>query len=489
MAMRGLVKPGINFGNMGTGAPLDMQFYFPGYADGGISGDVEGTADAIQNYQRLPHLISMNTVTQKISRLRIPEAILDGKAEGYLTDSKSLEGQFMRFSYPAPGHSPIKMMYKYGGSHFGTTMESNRLAKALQSENIEFILNQSIWNEGETAFADLILPACTNFERTDIGEWASSGGYGHHNFNQLNHRVITLQHKCIEPLGESKSDFQIFLELSKRLGLSAYFGEGKSELLWCREQFLSSDLSKVISWKEFLKKGYYVVPAETKSENRAPASMRWFAEGRKKDVPEPSPLPCEYGEEYLRGLQTQSGKFEFEPSSLKRFDDPERPPVNKYIPAWEGRQTKDLYERFPLQLITPHPRFSFHTLGDGKDSVINDIVDHRVLIDGYYYWTARMHFADAAARGIRHHDLVRLFNDRGSVICAVVLTERLVPGVVHSAESSSQYDPIGEPGASPDRGGCVNLLTPKRHMTGKTTASAPNSCLIEVEKWHGESAS
>ena len=33
---------------------------------------------------------------------------------------------------------------------------------------------------------------------------------------------------------------------------------------------------------------------------------------------------------------------------------------------------------------------SFHTLGDGKDSVINDIRDHRVLIDGYYYWIARI---------------------------------------------------------------------------------------------------
>lgn len=484
MAMRGLGKPGINFGNLGVGAPLDMQFYFPGYADGGISGDVEATADAVQNYQRMPHLISMNTVTQKISRLRIPEAILDGKAEGYPTDSKSLEGQFMRFSYPSAGHSPIKMMYKYGGSHFGTTMESNRLAKALQSESLEFILNQSIWNEGEALFADLILPACTNFERTDIGEWASSGGYGHHNYNQLNHRVITLQHKCIEPLGESKSDFQIFLELSKRLGLSAYFGEAKTELLWCREQFLSSDLPKAISWKEFLRKGYYVVPAEHKPENRAPTSMRWFAEGRKKDVPEPSPLPAEYGEEYLSGLQTQTGKFEFESSSLKRFgQDPERPPVNKYIPSWEGRQTTELYERFPLQLITPHPRFSFHTMGDGKDSVINDITDHRVAVDGYYYWTARINSADAAARGIRQHDLVKLFNERGAVICAAVLTDRLLPGVVHSYESSAEYDPIGEPGTSPDRGGCVNVLTPKRHMTAKTSASAPNSCLIEIEKW------
>ncbi len=484
MAMQGLGKPGVNFGNLTVGAPLDMQFYFPGYADGGISGDVEGTADAVQNYQRMPHLISMNTTNQRIPRLRIPEAILDGKTEGYPTDSKSLEGQFQRFTYPAAGHSTIKMMYKYGGSHFGTTMESNRLAKAYRSDSLEFVLNQAIWDEGETKFADLILPACTNFERTDIGEWASSGGYGHHNYNQLNHRVITLQHKCIEPLGESKSDFQIFLELSKRLGLSAYFGEAKTELQWCREQFLSSDLSKVISWKKFMRKGYYVVPPENKVANRAPTSMRWFAEGRKKDVPEPSPLPGEYGDRYLEGLQTQSGKFEFEPSSLKRFgQDPDRPPINTYTPAWEGRATTDLYMKYPLQLITPHPRFSFHTMGDGKDSVINDIVDHRVNVGGHYYWIARMNSRDAEARGIRQHDLIRLHNDRGSVICAAVLTERLVPGVVHSYESSAEYVPIGDPGDSPDIGGCVNVLTPKRHMTEKTSASAPNSCLIEVEKW------
>ncbi|MCP4071612.1 MAG: molybdopterin-dependent oxidoreductase [Hyphomicrobiales bacterium] len=483
MAMQGLGKPGVNFGNLTVGAPLDMQFYFPGYADGGISGDMEGTADAVQNYQRMPHMISMNTSNQRIPRLRIPEAILDGETHGYPTDPKSLEGQFQRFGYPSPGHSPIKMMYKYGGSHFGTTMESNRLARAYQSDSLEFVLNQSIWDEGEAKFADLILPACTNFERTDIGEWASSGGYGHHNYNQLNHRVITLQHKCIEPLGESKSDFQIFLELAKRMGLSAYFGEAKTEIQWCREQFLSSDLSKVISWKKFMKKGYFVVPPEENEANRAPTSMRWFYEGRKKDVPEPSPLPAEYGEEYLEGLQTQSGKFEFEPNSLKRFgQDPGRPPINRYIPAWEGRQTKELIDKYPLQLITPHPRFSFHTLGDGKDSVINDIQDHRVLVDGHYYWIARINPAEAMKRGIRHHDLIKLFNDRGAVICAAVLTGRLMEGVVHSYESSAEYQPVGDPGVSPDIGGCVNVLTPTRHMTEKTTASAPNSCLIEIEK-------
>ena len=362
-------------------------------------------------------------------------------------------------------------------------MESNRLAKAYQSQELEFVLNQSIWNEFEAKFADIALPACTNLERDDISEWASAGGYGHHNFNQLNHRVITMQHKCIEPLGESKSDYRIFLELSKRLGMSAYYGEGRTEIQWAREQFLSSDIAKRMSWKKFLKKGYYVVPPEENEKNRPPVSMRWYAEGRKKDVPEPAPPPAEYGETFLEGLQTRSGKFEFEPETLKRYDqDPGRPSINRYMPAWEGRTTDELTDRYPLQLLTPHPRYSFHTLGDGKDSIINDIEEHRVLIGGHYFWVARINEADAEARGIARHDLVRLYNDRGAVICAAVPTKLLMPGVVHAWESSAEYQPVGEPGTSADIGGCVNFLTPKRHMTPNTTSSSPNSCLIEIEK-------
>ena len=45
-AMQGLGKPGINMGNLQWGCPLDFNFYFPGYADGGMSGDLENTVDA-----------------------------------------------------------------------------------------------------------------------------------------------------------------------------------------------------------------------------------------------------------------------------------------------------------------------------------------------------------------------------------------------------------------------------------------------------------
>ena len=484
MAMQGLGKPGVNMGCLQQGTPVETRFYFPGYAEGGMSGELEFTAMPIQLYQRMPQLISMNTVAQGIPRLKLPEAILEGHADGHISDPKTIDKQFLKFGYPAPGHSPVKMYYKYGGSHLGTLVEANRYARMYASENLEFVVNQSIWLEGEAKFADVILPACTSFERWDIGEFANPGGIAEHAFTQCNHRVAVMQHKCIEPLGESKSDFQIFLELAERLGLGTVFSEGSSELDWCQRLFEGTDLPKVISWKKFLKKGYYVVPPP-KAELRDPVSYRWFAEGRLKDTPELAPLPADYTEEWHRGLQTQSGKLEFESSSLKRFDadDPERPPIMTYRESWEGPHTTELFTRYPLQLISPHPRFSFHTHHDAKHGALNDISDHRVLVDGRYYWIARIHPADAAARGVADGELVRLFNDRGGVICAAQVTERVRPGVVHSYESSAIYEPIGAPGVSDDLGGCVNILTPSRPIIERSHSMAGNSCLIEVEKW------
>jgi trimethylamine-N-oxide reductase (cytochrome c) len=98
---------------------------------------------------------------------------------------------------------------------------------------------------------------------------------------------------------------------------------------------------------------------------------------------------------------------------------------------------------------------------------------------------ARINSEDAAARGITNHSIVRLYNDRGAVLCAAHVTDRLPRGTVHSYESSAVYDPIGEPGYSVDRGGCINQLTPKRSIAKKVTGTAANSCLVEVDVWDG----
>lgn len=485
LAMQGWGKPGVNMGNFTADAPVDLYFYFPGYAEGGISGELNWTAAPVNNYTRMPHIVTMNPVRQLVPRQRLPEAIIDGKATGYLWDGTSTEAQFAPFVYPMPGYSPIRMLYRYGSSTFSTIVSSTRWERAYQHESIDFVVNQSIWNEGDAKFADIILPACTQLERPDISEWCNPGGYLPHGQNSVNHRVILMQHACIEPLGESKSDYQIFLDILTRLGLGAVFSEGCSELDWCKRVFDSSDLPRHITWAEFLNKGYYVVPP-VDERLREPVNMRWFAEGRHKDLPEANPLPSQYAEEFGKGLPTPSGKIEFIPETLKRVD-PEnrslRPPLNRYIPSWEGAQTQALVRRFPLQLITAHSRYSFHTHSDGKGSFLNNIEDHRVLVDGHYYWLLRINPADATPRGITHHGLVKVFNDRGAVICAADVSALVVPGVVKSFESSAVYLTRNAKGGRVEVGGCMNTLTPERSQSPDTESMAPNSCLVQVERW------
>jgi trimethylamine-N-oxide reductase (cytochrome c) len=484
MAMRGLGKPGINMGNMEGGGPVDHQFYFPGYGDGGISGDLQFTGNSVANYQRMPHVVTVNPVRQQVPKQQFPEAILTGQAMGYPWDGMAPEMQFIPYRYPTPGFSRIHMIYKYGGSFFSTLTESNRMVEAYRHESIEFVVNQSVWMEGETQFADVILPACTQFERYDIGEWGSGGGLMQHGTNGLNHRIIALQHKCIEPSGESKSDYEIFSLILQRLGLGALYTEGCSELDWCKRVFDSSDLPKHISWQEFCRRGYFVVPAE-KPGLEPPVNFRWFAEGRMKDVPETQPLPSQWSAEYGKGLQTPSGRIEFIPERLKRADpdNPERPVVNRYIPAWEGPANAELAKRFPLQLLATHSRYSFHTGVDGKGSFTNDIAEHRHCIDGHYYWLLRMSPADAAARGIAHHSLVKVFNDRGAVICAADVSDLVMPGIVKSFEASAEYQPVQVNGEWVDIGGSLNVLTSSRPQQQRTSSMSPNSCLVQVERW------
>ncbi len=485
-AMQGYGRPGYNFGNLQFGAPLDFNFYFPGYSEGSFSGDLAYSANSANNYQRMPHIVTMSSVRQSIPRMWFPEAITQGKAMGYLTDVSSVTGQFFPFGYPSPGHVRVEMLYKYGSANFGTMVDGNRWVKMYQHENLKFVVNQSVWWEGETPYADVILPACTVFERWDISEWYNVGaGYVHHMYSMNNHRVISMQHKAIEPRGESKSDYDIFLAIAEKLDLGAVYSEGGStELDWCKRAFDSSDLAKLISWRQFLKKGYYVVPPDPE-QARAPTANRWFYEGRKKDVPEPYPLPSDYVNGYGQGLQTPSGKFEFIAQTLKRIEDPDRPPLNAYMPAYEDKQRDPELAAFPLQLLSSHSRYPFHVMGDDEGSSLGEIREHRVFKDGHFYLVARINRQDAEARGIQDDDLIRLWNLRGSIVCAAQVTDRLRPGVVSASTGSAQYRPAGQRGRSTDLGGCVNLLTPSKPITKKSHGIKPNSTLIQIEKWSG----
>jgi trimethylamine-N-oxide reductase (cytochrome c) len=467
--MQGLGKPGVNIWGTTQGPPFNADLEFPGYSAGGINFVAKKRA--------------VNPVKQRLYRLLLPESILNPPVnwmgEGFC--GNSIEQQFTKFTYPMLGYSEVKMLYRYGGAFISTMTDTNRWVKMYQSPKLEFVVNQDCWWCPETKFADIILPACTNLERNDIGEWANAGGYSYHGSATCNHRVMVYQQKCVEPEGESKPDYEIFSELADRLGIREDYTENNSIEDWIEKFFHATDLPEYISFEAFKKKGYFIVPQK---QNYQPTpALRWFYEGRDCDTPDM--FNPRRNTARAKELGTISGKIEFVSQSLLKYtpDDEERPPMPHYIPSWEGHTSK-LAQKYPLQMISPHPRFSFHTQHDMHVPWLSEIPGHRVVKGNYAWQVVRIHPRDAQARGIQHGDVIKLFNDRGSVLGIAQTTERVRPGVVHSCEGSANYDPL-EPGraGSVDRGGCVNLLTPSRMLSKNVPGMAPNSCLVEIARW------
>ena len=474
-AMQGLGKPGISIWGTSMGAPVDADVWFPGY------GDMDGRISTTRAATFLPE----NPVPQRLYRPIVPDAILAPPihwlGEGFC--NRTLDQQFTPFTYPAPGCSEVKLWYRYGGSFMGTMTDTAKWVRMYQSPKLEFVVNQDIWWSSETGYADIILPACTQLERDDIGEWGEPGGQCKNGSSGCNFRVVVRMKKCIEPLWESKSDYEIFTLLARRLGVEQAYTEGNTDRDWARKIFEVSDLPRRVSWEEFERKGYHIINAP--EHRKSTPGLRWFAEGRACDTPDAR--NPRLGTDRSHQLGTDSGRIEFVSESLKRRipDDEERPPMPHFIPSWEGHQSP-LAAKYPLQLLSPHPRFTFHTHYDKHARWMDEVPLHRVMKDGYAWWPARIHPQDARTRGIEDGDIIKLYNDRGGVLCAAVVTERVRQGVVQSPVSSAKYDPI-EPGNphSIDRGGCVALLTPGRMMSKNVAGMAPNSCLIEMEKWNG----
>jgi trimethylamine-N-oxide reductase (cytochrome c) len=478
-AMQGLGKPGVSIWGTTMGAPASYK-WFPGYAE--PQGQM-GRSDVAKN-----KICFSNPTQQRLFRLTLPDAILNGRdwfrGEGFC--GASLDQQFTENNYPM--ETKVHMFYRYGGSFMGTMSDTNKWVKMYQSPELECVVNQDCWFSSETNMADIILPACTNFERNDIGEWATCGGYTTMAHIGNNWRVIVREQKAIEPRGESKSDYEILRLIAAKLGREEEFTEGNTEDDWAKLFFDSSEIAKDgdITWEEFNRKGYYIVPCPPKEERNNAVSMRWFYEKRDADTPDPGNLPRKAG--HPERLGTYSGLIEFASQSLKENlpHDMERPVVPHFIPSWEGYKS-EIWYKYPLQIISPHPRWSFHTHYDKHESWLDDVEQHRIRIGGYPYWIMRINPVDAEPRGIKDGDVVELYNDRGSVLCAASVTERVPVGVLHSYGCTAKYDPVepGTPGST-DRGGCVNLLTATTMLSKNVPGMTPNSCLCEVRVYPKE---
>lgn len=449
--MQGLGRPGSNILACGLSlsGPYDAQRQVGpvGYADGGMN-------SVLKHYE-------LNKLEQNITFTKFKDCMENPPQtwKGGHMDNWSAERFLETVTYPKPGCSEIHLLWQRG-STLTNPPNHKRHIDGYRSPKLECVIIAAPWFDRDCRYADLVLPITTIFERQDITEPGSVGQYVAPAYSLL--RSAVYSRKAIEPVGESRTDLEIFDELSKRLDYGDMFMEGQTEESLLEQMYANTNIP--LSYDEFKEKGYYVWPAlDDYVEDKQFASYH--------DNP--------WSEE--RAIDTPTGKVEIFSTQLCGFygaDNSEIPPVPHYIPEREGRYDTS-FEGYPLQMLMAHPKFRFH----GKYNNISWLAENYKVPgpDGYPYEPCMMNPVDARARGLKDGDIVRAFNDKGAVLAGVVVSDRVMPGVAWLTYGSWN-DPLGPESNALDRGGDGNVISHNGPMSCHHVGGSFNSVRFEVEK-------
>ncbi|HUW90272.1 MAG TPA: molybdopterin-dependent oxidoreductase [Candidatus Nanopelagicaceae bacterium] len=339
------------------------------------------------------------------------DAILKGKGGGYPFD--------------------VKFAWFVNNNFLNQLGNTNKAAEALKK--LDYMVCAELWLTPTARYADIVLPVTSAAEKNDFTRPWPSGPY------------FTAMNQAIEPIGECKSDLRIAEELADKLGLEEFvkYPDEKKALRFLIK--LREDTRKNIrNINEFREKGIHRIEIEEP----------YVAFKEQIDDIENKPF------------KTPSGKIEIFSQRIADLNDPENPPIPKYMERWEGRYDP-LSEKYPLQLLSPHPKNRVHSE--------LYLVEWLREVDPHVAW---INPVDAESRGIRDGDEILVYNDRGKLTIKAWLTERIIPGAISIFEGA-WYDP-DENGI--DRGGCVNTLTKDAYSPGG--ASALKSCLVEIKKYN-----
>jgi anaerobic dimethyl sulfoxide reductase subunit A len=273
-------------------------------------------------------------------------------------------------------------------------------------------------------FADIILPVSTFLERNDVTYGVGSAYIGSVN-------------KAIEPRGETKPPWRIAAELAQRMGIKDYITKSEEQIL--EERAMANG---VYDYHRFKKKGVY----------RLKMLVPYVA--FRKQIEDPAKNP----------FTTPSGKIEIYSQQWADLGIPGLTPIPQYFECKEG-PTDPLAKKYPLQLVTSHMKR--RALSQFENIPwLRELQPHTVMIN----------VADARVRGIKDGDMVRVFNDRGTIDIRAQVTERIMPGVV-DVPHGAWYSPDGK---GVDRAGCANTLTSEEYSPGGSFTY--NTALVEVAK-------
>jgi trimethylamine-N-oxide reductase (cytochrome c) len=453
ITMRGMGTPGNNLigGGLSLSGPYDGQRQLgpTGYADGGMN-------VVLNNYYPNPVPQAKITFTKLMDCVKNPPQ----KWRGGHLDNFGPEMFFDEVEYPQPGCTEIRLLWMRGSTLTNPPDHKNNNI-AYTDPQIETLVVAAPWFDRDCRFADLVLPITTIFERQDITEPASVGQYVPPAYNSL--RSAVYNQKAIEPVGESKTDLEIFEELANRLGRGEEFMEGNTEETILQKMFARTNIP--LEYDEFKAEGYYVWPA-----------LDDYVPNKQFQRFHDNPVGGE------NVMETPTGKVEIYSTLIAAFygdeNHPEIPAVPHYVPEVNGRYDEKRRE-YPLQQLMAHPKFRFHGKYD-KDSWLAE--NYKVYgRDGYAYEPCLLNPVDARARGIEDGDIVRCFNDRGQILAGAVISDRVMEGVSQMTYGAWN-DPLSPEHGSLDRSGDGNVLSYAGPQSIHHVGGAFNSSLMEVEK-------
>jgi anaerobic dimethyl sulfoxide reductase subunit A len=341
----------------------------------------------------------------------------------------------------------IRAIWWHGSDWFNQLTNINKEIEAIKK--LDLVICNDATITPSAIWADVLLPACTHFERHDVAlPWYKGHYYIH-------------RPKVIEPLGESKTDFQIFTELAYRLG----FGE-KYNPKSTRDYFKNNDPVDELYLKEWW---------EGKVMKHQKVTMSW-AEFKKRGVYK-FILPkthIAFEEQIQNGVpfDTDTGKIEIFSPALSDIKDWKKtqygyeiPSIPKWIEPWESLNSTSKITKHPFHMITPHPRWRTH-------SIFNNIPWLRET----FTQEITINASDAKKLSIQTGDMVEAWNDRGTIVLPAYVTERCMPGVVVVHEGAwMDLDNKGR-----DRAGNPDFLT--LDNPSPAGAFAYNTLLVNIKK-------
>lgn len=343
----------------------------------------------------------------------------------------------------------VKMTYWVGGNPFHHHQDRNRMRKAWKK--FETVVIQDFQWTASARFADIVLPATTTAERNDIDK-----------VGVVANSAFVRMAKIVEPVFEARNDWDIFVELAKRLGVEQELTEGKTpddmiaDLYNQSRELAAKKHVEMPEFEEFWEKGFVEF-----------------------DVPEANHQRVKYADfrddPLMNMMPTATGKIEIYSNEIAKMGYDDCPPHPSWIEPveWLGQTDKT----YPLHLNSNHPDYRMHSQLCGSNARELYAINGREPC-----W---INSKDAAARGIADGDTVRVFNGRGQILAGAKVTDDIRSNVIQVQEGA-WYDP--EDVTDPNtlcKYGDPNVLTIDIGTSRLAQATSAHTCMVNVEKFAG----